>query len=201
MHREKLPGIGLDYDGTIAHTGAIKAAWIRAHLGLTVPAWRTDRTYCVPIIGPEAYERMSRVVYAPEASQAAPMVPGVAEAMQTLSAHYRLYLVTARNLAQMAWSQRWLATHGLAQWLDGYLSSGEPAADGRKLSKAALCRARGITILIDDDVRHLADPAMGDFRRILIKPGCNEPLDLPAGVELATGWQPITSKLVDKERL
>jgi hypothetical protein len=181
-------GIGLDYDGTIADTGAAKATWISEHLGLTIAPWKTDRTLCVPLIGDENYERMGRAVYAPEASMRADEVPGVLQAVRAFASCYRLYIVTARGLAGIAWSQKWLQAHGLAPYITGYLSSGERAADGGRVSKARLCLQNDIRILIDDDERHLLDPDMAAFRRILLKAGCDEPYSPAPGIELATSW-------------
>ena len=55
--------LAIDFDGTIADTNRVKAAWILDKLGVVVEPWRCDRTSCVPIIGAAAYEEMSDHVY------------------------------------------------------------------------------------------------------------------------------------------
>ena len=150
MHPGKQPGIGLDYDGTIADTNALKSAWIRQNLGLEVPPWRTDRTLCVSLIGLEAYERMGKVVYSPTMTMQADEVPGAAAAIRELSCRYRLYIVTARNQEQIASCRAWLEKRGMARYIAGYLSSAERASDGSRVNKSELCRHYGIQVLIDD---------------------------------------------------
>ena len=198
LNGEHQPGIGLDYDGTIADTGLAKADWIREHLGIEVPPWRTDRTMCVPIIGAENYERLSRVVYAPEASMRADEVPGASLAIRALSKEYRLFIVTARDAQQMTWAREWLANRGLDACMAGFLSSAQRAADGSRLSKAQLCRDNRIDVLIDDDERHLRDSSLAGLRRILLKNGCDQPLDLADGIELASSWDQV-SRLLGRE--
>lgn len=189
------PAIGVDYDGTIADTNAIKAAWIRENLGIEVPPWRTDRTLCVPIIGLEAYERMSKIVYSPELSAQAKEVPGASHAIKTLAARYRIYVVTARNDAQIASSRAWLEKMGILPYISGFLSSAERAPDGTRLSKAALCAKYGIRILVDDDERHLRDVHVPGLQRILLKSGCDEALEPEPGIELATSWRQVLELL------
>ena len=189
VRKAERPGIGLDYDGTIADTGIAKTAWIREHLGLEIPPWSTDRTMCVPIIGAENYEHMGRVVYAPDASMLADEVPGAAAAIRSMAARHRLYIVTARNADQVAWARAWLAGRGLDECIDGYLSSAARAADGSRTTKAQLCHDYQIDILIDDDERHLRDSSLAGLRRILLKNGCDQPLPLSDGIELASSWR------------
>lgn len=181
-------GIGIDYDGTIADTGALKSAWIRVHLSLSVPPWKTDRTLCVPIIGEENYERMGRAVYAPAASLLAEPVPGVGAALRALAAGHRLYVVTARDDQQIASCRAWLERQGLAACITGYLSSAARNPDGSKVSKGQLCRDHGIGVLIDDDERHLRGVDLLGLQRILLKDGCDEPWTPAAGIALATSW-------------
>ena len=191
-------GIGLDYDGTIADTGAVKSAWIKEHLGLEVPPWKTDRTLCVPIIGLEEYARMGSVVYGPEATRWAQEVPGASAAIAALAARYRLYVITARNAEQMAWSRQWLDAHGLAAHIQGYLSSGERASDGSRPSKARLGSEHNIRILVDDDERHLDGPEVAAFQRILLKAGCDQPFSPAPGIALARSWHEALDLLMGK---
>jgi 5'(3')-deoxyribonucleotidase len=165
---------------------------------LDVAPWKTDRTLCVPIIGLQNYERMSRVVYAPEASMQAQPVPGVGDALRNLAPHYRLYIVTARSQAQMAWSKKWLRQQDLLSLFSGFLSSGERLPDGSKVSKAVLCKQNDIGILVDDDQRHLMGEALRDFRRILLKHGATE-ATAPSGIILTTSWSEVTELLLNGE--
>ena len=198
MSQRTVDGIGIDYDGTIADTGAMKSAWIKEHLAMSVPPWETDRTLCVPLIGEDNYERMGRHVYAPAASLRAEEVPGVAAAIQALAARHRIYVVTARNAQQIASCQQWLERHGLAAYITGYLSSAARNPDGSRVSKGQLCRDHGIGVLIDDDERHLRDVDLPGLQRILLKDGCDEPWTPAAGIALATSWPQVQQLLSGK---
>ncbi len=195
MSRQHWDGIGIDYDGTIADTGAIKAAWIKEHLGLDVPPWKTDRTLCVPLIGEENYERMGRAAYAPAASLRAAEVDGAAAALRALAARYQLYVVTARSAQGIAPARQWLEQHGLAAYITGYLSSAARNPDGSRVSKGHLCRDHGIGVLIDDDERHLRDIDLPGLRRILLKDGCDQPWAPAEGIALATSWSQVLQLL------
>jgi len=152
---------------------------------------------------------MSRVVYSPEVSMQAQEVPGAAAAIEALSAHYGIYVVTARNSHQIASSETWLTRMGLADYIDGYLSNVAP--DGSRISKSQLCQDHNIRVLIDDDERHLRGVQVAGTRRnrelrrnqglrcILLKNGCDEDLALPEGIELASSWAEILGLLKVEE--
>ena len=87
----------LDYDGTIADTNAVKSQWIRDHLGKKIEPYNCDRTWCVPLIGEDNYNRMSNVVYDRRHSLSAFPVPGAPNALKIISGHGPVYVITARD--------------------------------------------------------------------------------------------------------
>lgn len=180
--------IGIDYDGTIADTSGVKADWIHEHLGVEVPPWKTDRTNCVPIIGLENYERMSRFVYGRKGSLKAGEVPGSIDAVKDLARHSHIFVITARLSHQIRWCKEWLRKKGLDSFIHAYFSAAGSRVDGRELTKPQLCDDYGIHVLIDDDERHLRGTELPNLKRILLKCGYSEPLDVPEGIELARSW-------------
>lgn len=183
--------IGIDYDGTIADTSRVKAHWILQHLGVEVPPGKTDRTNCVPIIGLEHYERMSGFVYGRKGSLKAGAVPGSIDAVKELARHSLIFVITARLSRQIRWCKEWLREKGLDSFIHAYFSAAGSSVGGRKLTKAQLCDDYGIHVLIDDDERHLRGTELPNVKRILLKCGYSEPLDIPEGIELARSWEEV----------
>jgi FMN phosphatase YigB (HAD superfamily) len=172
---------GLDYDGTIADTNLVKARWIREHLGIEVEPWRCDRTSCLPIIGPESYERLAGAVYERELSLAAPPVAGALAALEHLSARGRIVIVTARLPRRIAYAREWLRVHGAEGRIAAIVSSSGS-------DKLARCRAEGVDVLIDDDERHLALAQAAGLSCLWLRSGL--PAAVPAGgtVPLCRSW-------------
>jgi 5'(3')-deoxyribonucleotidase len=180
--------IAIDYDGTIAHTSEVKADWIRDHVGMKIPGWKTDRTSCVPIIGSQNYERMGQFVYEREGSLRARDVPGSLDAMKELARNFMIFIVTARKSHQIRWCKEWLRERGLDSLIHAYFSTAEKSPHGSPPSKLQVCRDHNIGVLIDDDERHLEGSEVPHVRRILLKSGCTEMIRVPEGAELARSW-------------
>ncbi len=181
--------IGIDFDGTISDTNAMKARWIRDHLGMEVAQSLCDRTACVPIIGLENYERLSPAAYEREGTLSAPPIAGVAEALQRLSAVAELFLLTARKPHRVAFAEEWLDARGLLRCFSAIMTSdGEP--------KHALCVAHGLRALVDDDARHIIGLDAHGVRGILFK-ACDARI-VPGtdGVRLCRTWPQVVATLV-----
>ena len=180
--------IGIDYDGTIANTSEVKADWIRAHVEMEIPPWKTDRTSCVPIIGLQTYERMGQFVYEREGSLRARDVPGSLDAIKELARNFRIFIVTARKSEQIRWCKEWLRERDLDSLIHAYFSTAGNSPHGSEPSKLQVCRDHDIDVLIDDDERHLEGSEVPHVRRILLKSGCSEMIRVPEGAELARSW-------------
>lgn len=179
---------GVDYDGTIADTNSIKVAWIKKNLGIDVVPWKTDKTSCVPIIGAENYERME-IVYERELTLKAGEIPGAIRSLLTLARRGEIYLVTARPVRRLAFAKEWLLSRGVLDLFRGIKTS--VGANGEKRTKEQICRELGLDVLIDDDERHLRDNQMPGLRRILIKSGSPEKVELPNGMGYARSWDEV----------
>lgn len=141
--------IGIDFDGTLADTNSVKSHWILSELGLRVPPWRCDRTACVPLIGEAAYTRMAADVYEHTSAQNLPEVPNALDAVRLMQSVHTLVVVTARKdkLAEIALD--WLSRR--SQTTNVPLVSISP----ERPTKAEVCCSEKISVLIDDDERHL----------------------------------------------
>ncbi len=189
MHMAAMPHcVGVDYAGILADTNLIKARWIREDLGRDMPAWQCDRTSCVPVIGAEPYEAIANVVYEKEWSMQASPVAGALDAVNALSMCGKLYVVSARLAHRIAFARKWLGQRGVARLVSGFLSFAGS-------DKKALCTQYGLQALIDDDVHHLEGLPPERIMPILLKPGLQDELDVPAGVALCRTRDEVLSKI------
>jgi hypothetical protein len=179
----------LDYDGTIADTNTIKARWIRENLGIGVPPYNCDHTWCAPIIGEDAYKRMSPVVYNRENSLAAEPVAGAVEALKRLAEHGPVLVVTARDSSNAPFAAEWLNNRGLMRYIERVVPwTGEP--------KIVTARSLGCRALVDDDIRHLLTEPAVDLKLLLLKPGYTGDAVAEQGVILCTSWEKATDEAI-----
>lgn len=181
--------IAIDYDGTIADTNEVKASWIKQHLGIEVPSWKCDRTSCIPIIGVANYELMGEFVYGEEATAKTKPVSGAIQAMGTLSDLASLFVVTNRRTSNITFAQKWLKAQSIATLVQAVMSSAQR-------SKARICADLGISLLLDDDIRHLVAAENTELEVVLFKPGSDEDC-LPGGVKRVRTWQEFVALLTD----
>ena len=178
---------GVDYDGTIANTNALKSRWIREQLHREIDPWQCDRTSCVPLIGAQNYKQMCNAVYERELSERAPAVQGALAALEALSTVGQVYIVTARVPHRVTFAREWLVQHGVADCVSDYLSSSET-------DKQTICDTHGVDVLIDDDERHLTSSSER-VKRILLKPGLVGQLSVPDSVTLCRSWDEVLSSV------
>jgi|SRR3989338_3484826 len=179
---------GIDYDGVVADTSAIKAKWIRDNLGQIVAPWQTDRETCEGIIGKNEYEDLSRAVYSRPLTLAAPEVPGATYALYQIDRLGEIYLVTARPPKRINYAKEWLERFRLIEYFKDLVSIKDDK--GHEVSKGELCQELKLDIIIDDELRYLTDKeCKGLNRRILLKNGCTDRIRMPRGIEFARNWR------------
>jgi hypothetical protein len=155
--------IGLDFDGTIADTNAVKSKWIQVELGMHVPPYLCDRSSAVPIIGEENYRKMREEVHSEKNTSQFAMVAGLDSGLIEMSRHSEFFLVTARGNLRLV--RAWLKSRGL---LERIQMSDQPT---NHLKKLEVCLNLGIDLLVDDDSRHLPSSSDNSIHVILFKPG------------------------------
>lgn len=191
----KKRGFAIDYDGTIADTSAIKARWIRQELGQVVAPWHTDRETCERIIG-NRYEDLSKAVYSRPLTLAAPEVLGATFALYKLDQVGKIYLVTARPPDKLNSAREWLERLRLIEYFVDLVSIKEK---GKETTKAQLCTDLGLDVLIDDELRYLTESGSRGLKRMLLKNGCTEKLQVPRGIQFARSWKDVLIMLGIKE--
>lgn len=175
----------IDYDGTIADTNAAKVEWIKMHLGIDVPRYYADRTSCVPIIGEEQYNKMSKEVYERESTLGTKPVPGATKAIKRLAEYGPVYVISARSRNQMMFAREWLKRCKLDLHVNDIVLQGNK--DKITLAKALDCK-----VLIDDDERHLKGVPDANILLILLKTGMVQTKELGDRIRVCTSWENAT---------
>ena len=187
MATKKLK-FGIDYDGIVADTSAMKAKYIRDHRGQIVAPWQTDRATCEEIIGKDNYKMLSEHVYSRPFTLGAPEVPGAIYSLYQIDQVGEIYLVTARPPNRLNFAREWLEKFKAIEYFKDLVSIKDDK--GHEVSKGQLCQRLGLDILIDDELRYLTEPECRDLnRRILLKNGCTDKMRVPRGIEFARNWK------------
>jgi hypothetical protein len=176
--------VAIDYDGTLADTNGVKAAWIERHLGKRVAPWRCNRSDCVPIIGADNYARMGNAVYGRECTLRTPEVPGALEAVRLLARRAELFVVTARGPERMGFAREWLENSGVIRCFTGMLSS-------KGTSKSQVCSTLNADALVDDDVRHLSDAGEHPFLKLHLQYGRDEEIQRDSRIVFCQSWDEV----------
>jgi len=196
--------IGLDYDGTIADSNIMKSHWIKDNLNIDIPSWKTDRTSCICELAnhisindaEKVYNNFSEFIYSGEYAKAAPEIPGAIEGIQTLAKTHDLFIVTARFQSHMEDMIKWLDAHNVLHLFKDYFSM---RIEDKKmkclLSKQEICSFYDISVLVDDDERHLKKINLPNLKRILIKNGSSDNTDNLKGIIYANSWKQILNEI------
>jgi len=174
---------GIDYDGTIADTNAMKAKWIKEHLNIKVHPWECDRLHCVPKIGLYNYKKMEDVIYGREWTLKAPPVKGAIKGLKELKRLGEIYIITGRSESSIRWAKEWLKKQNVLYLLRGIISASHR-------SKGELCQEYSIDVFIDDDERYLRKIKKKDvLLKVLIKDGGPKKWDCPDDIKYVTSWE------------
>jgi hypothetical protein len=155
--------VALDFDGTVADTNFVKSEWIKNNLGLTIPPYQCDRTSCLPIIGTENYNKMGRYVYSESCTINIPIADGCMEIITKLKSIGQLFIVTARTGERLLSASEWLSKYEETKDVNVM------GVDTTLCSKLEKCRENNVSILIDDDERHLLNSQNFEICGILFK--------------------------------
>jgi phosphoglycolate phosphatase-like HAD superfamily hydrolase len=190
--------IGIDFDGTIADTNALKAKWLREQKGIIIAPWLLDRTNCIEELekimltsqAKDTYEELSKVVYNRENTLLLTPIAGALEAIARLSSNNELFMITARS-TKLIDSLDWLKEKNALKYFKAWYSSNliDKYLE-RKLSKQEICEVYGMNILIDDDQRHLNKINIMSLNRILLKNGL-ENSGYKDGIYVAKNWDDV----------
>jgi hypothetical protein len=183
---------GIDFDGTLANTNQFKSIWIKQNLGITIPPELTDKTNCIPLIGEENYRRMIEIVFERGPTLEAPEIPGALNGLRQLADRGELYLVTMRGTKRLAYANEWLTQKGAMRYFSGIGMIERP--DGTKKTKEKLCQELSLDVLIDDDLRHLIQINLPNFKKIWFRNQVSGELATSPGIYVARSWQDVVQE-------
>ena len=116
-------------------------------------------------------------------------IAGAYEVLTRLKEKYDLYIVSARPKSTYQDTAAWLDKYFTGIFQEVELGIGNPLADGRILSKAELCRQKGIETLVDDQLVHaLACSKLGIETLLFGNHGWNQTNNLPPGTSRVQDW-------------
>lgn len=150
--------IALDFDGVIADTSVIKREYLKS-IGIFCPSVnKHDFFFNLQGLYPHEellriYEKMNQRLFDWQYMKMVLPMPGCIPSLQLLCAGrgLRFHVITNRSEPTLHIVERWLCGSGAAPYISSVLSSAETR-------KQALCLARGIGIICDDDIRHVQEP-------------------------------------------
>lgn len=176
----QVMNIGLDYDGVIADTNKVKSEWLKQTFGINIPAHLTNRTSCIRELAKyfpkeksvEIYDNFQTFIYGGEYARNAPEIPGAVDLIKRLSGKHSLWIVTARYDPLMQDAKDYLIARNILSCFKGIESAGnvDPTL-GRPPTKEEICLKRRISVLVDDDERHLVNVNVQGLKKILLRNG------------------------------
>jgi hypothetical protein len=181
--------IAVDLGGTVEDSWESKRRWFAAK-GFDLGPRPRSRHDVVQIIGGHAalYEQMAAEVYNDNNVLRRTPVPGVASALNVLSRHFNIVIVSSRVQRQRAITFEWLKRNRLAQFIT------DTALVGADVNKVAWCLRGGVSFLVDDDVRHLEPGAtIPSLTRIHLSGEALDAFRMRDGILIAGRWRDIVA--------
>jgi hypothetical protein len=144
------PFIAIDLGGTIEDTWPEKRAWF-ASRGLDLGPCPLSR---IDIVGRSGvsdalYLEMVASVYSDDHILKHTLVAGCYEALMAISPHFRITVLSSRPESQRNVTLQWLRQNTVLHVVN------DIALIGSNVNKLSWCRSRRVSILVDDDIRHL----------------------------------------------
>lgn len=183
----KPPSIAIDLGGTIEDSWHSKRMWF-ASRGFDIGPWPRCRREIVQSTGGQEalYDRMAEEVYNDTNILNRHPVEGVVVALHAMAERNRLIIVSSRTEKHRPTTVEWLRRHSILGLID------EIAFLGPDKNKLEWCLAAAVSVLIDDDVRHLE--SIGEHTRITRIHFCARPLktqQLTPNLLRAMNWKEI----------
>ena len=189
------PFIGIDLGGTIEDTWPEKRAWF-ASRGLDLGSSPLSRSDIVDKRGvtDAVYLEMIASVYSDDHILRHRLVAGCYEALMSISLHFRITVLSSRPESQRSVTLQWLRQNALLPVVN------DLALVGSNENKLSWCRNHHVSILVDDDIRHLEAENHETSLTKIHYTGCiSQPFCSGHQILKASDWANI-SELVAKSR-
>ena len=142
--------IAIDLGGTIEDTWQQKRCWF-ASRGFDLGPYPLSRTEVISRTGGDEtlYLQMVESVYSEERILTHPLCAGSGEALRIIARRFRIVLLSSRPESQRQVTLEWLCKTSILNMIT------EVVLVGGHMNKLAWCHLHNISILVDDDLRHL----------------------------------------------
>jgi uncharacterized HAD superfamily protein len=185
---EKTLKIGLDFDGVIADTTALKIEQAKKIYNVEIPAHLFKEQIVVEqgIMTREQYRALMGVVCGtPEVGLRMAEVPGAVEKIKLFAdAGHDLTVITAREGSELEVAQEWCKQRGLTL---KFISTGY----GKEKTEPA----RGLDVYLDDGPGHCEQLAAVVPHVFLLTWNYNKDVSVPSAVTRVTSWQEFAQAL------
>ena len=149
--------IAFDFDGVLANTNILKHKWIYNYLNILLSDVdkisifrKLSQKYSKEKIN-EIYKKMSSYVFTRENLLKSDMMDkNIPFYLDEFGKKYRLIIITNRPQFMLEWIKEWLEKNNILKYFDSVLSS-------TYNTKGNIAKEENVSILIDDDIRHLSD--------------------------------------------
>jgi hypothetical protein len=175
---------GVDFDGTICDTAALKSEYLKANWGFSVNPWEANRTTLTEKLGvlsQSSYDLMLETVCSRECTLSAKPLEGAYRSLKRLSEAGPVYVVTGRSGVWLSAAVEWMHNGGMDDFVEGYVSS--------KLCrpKVGICERLNMTHLVEDDPGSFSDMT-GKITGVLLQNGYKGAHTPDNGVKHARNW-------------
>lgn len=124
-------------------------------------------------------------------------IPGAVECLDRLEAEYHLVVVTARDREFAGVTEPWIEKYFPGVFDRVILGVGHSERGERSVTKADVCRQIGASVMVDDQVAHLAGAAENGIRTLLFgRYPWNESQPLPPNTLRVADWPEVCAALI-----
>ncbi len=123
-------------------------------------------------------------------------IAGAVDCLQRLQSKYRLAVVSAKDPAYADITHAWIDTYFPGVFDRVILGIGHSERGEGSVTKATVCRELGASVMVDDQVAHLAPAAEHGIRTLVFGPyPWNQNQPLPPNATRVTGWPEVCAAL------
>ncbi|MGE0229829.1 MAG: hypothetical protein AB7I38_07805 [Dehalococcoidia bacterium] len=171
--------IGLDFDGVVHDVTGVKQRYARDAHGLDLGRADVWPPLVHDYLTVAEHAELVRVSHLTPLSGEREAMAGALEAIVRLAREHELFIITARTDEEAHLAREWLRVLGLPLRAVHHTSGA---------SKLSVCRAVGVSLLLDDSPRVTREVSQPDVQAVLFSTPYNDGEELPAEACSVADW-------------
>jgi len=190
--------IAIDFDGTIANTYVLQQQFCKERYGIKLPLEASVGALRREFLTVQQRKEVKEFIHG-EATLSAPFVAGARDAIQKLIvAGHQVIILTGRVAAGATYAKEYLQRNKIPYHHFLFVSDDEQRRlkDGTVLSKKVVLNRLRFDVMVEDQLKGLAELSSGGVIIILIDQPWNRKDKLSAGVIRASNWGEIVKFLL-----